>query len=170
MIRPEIKIGEDKIEIVNESKLLGVLISDTMNWSAQCERVAGKLRSVTYLFTMLRERVTESILKQVYFAYAQSQILYSIIIWGASPHIEKVFVAQKRVVRAMAGRRYWRSNCALDSCRPLFHKYEIMTVYSLYLYESMKYLKKYPYKFRKLFVMYLRRKDQKLEKVLQISV
>jgi hypothetical protein len=71
--------------------------------------------------------VTEDVLKLVYFAYAQSQILYSVIIWGASPHMKNVFVAQKRVVRAMAGVRYWRSNCALESCRPLFQRYGIMT-------------------------------------------
>ena len=63
--------------------------------------------------------------------------------------MDRVFVAQKRVVRAMAGKRYWRSNCALDSCRPLFHKFGIMTVYSLYILECMKYLKKHPEKFTK---------------------
>jgi hypothetical protein len=65
--------------------------------------------------------------------------------------LEKVFVAQKRVVRAMAGVQYWRSNCALDSCLPLFRKYEILTVYSVYILECMKYLKKHPEKFRKQF-------------------
>jgi len=34
--------------------------------------------------------------------------------------MNEVFVAQERVIRAMAGKRYWRSNSALDSCRPLF--------------------------------------------------
>jgi Reverse transcriptase (RNA-dependent DNA polymerase) len=149
LVPPAVLINDREVEVVNNSKLLGIIISDTMSWSEQCERVANKLRSVTYMFTMLRERVTESMLKQVYFAYAQSQILYSIIIWGGAPQMERVFVAQKRVVRAMAGKRYWRSNCALDSCRPLFYKYGIMTVYSLYIYECMKYLKKYPDKFTK---------------------
>jgi hypothetical protein len=93
--------------------------------------------------------VSESALKLVYYAYAQSQILYSIIIWGASPHMSKVFIAQKRVVRSMAGLRYWRSNSELDSCRPLFKKYEILTVYSLYILECMKHLIKHPDKFRK---------------------
>ena len=149
LVPPEVHINEREVEVVHDSKLLGVIISDTMNWSEQCDKVANKLRSITYMFTMLRERVTESILKQVYFAYAQSQVLYSIIIWGGAPQMNRVFVAQKRVVRAMAGRRYWRSNCALDSCRPLFHKFGIMTVYSLYILESMKYLKRHPEKFTK---------------------
>jgi hypothetical protein len=50
---------------VNSCKLLGVLISDTINWSPQCEKVANKLRSFTYLFTILRDTVSESALKLV---------------------------------------------------------------------------------------------------------
>jgi hypothetical protein len=149
IVPPQLQIKGVDVEVVNCSKLLGVMICDTMNWEIQCERVANKLRSVTYLFTILRETVTECSLKQVYYSYAQSRILYSIVIWGGSTHLAKVFVAQKRVVRAMAGVRYWRSNCALDSCLPLFKKYEILTVYSLYILECMKYLKKYPEHFKK---------------------
>jgi Reverse transcriptase (RNA-dependent DNA polymerase)/Endonuclease-reverse transcriptase len=149
VVLPDLTINGTNVEAVHDYKLLGVIITDTMNWLPQCEKVANKLRSVTYLFTILRETVSESSLKLVYYAYAQSQIMYSIIIWGASPHMSKVFVAQKRVVRAMAGLRYWRSNTALDSCRPLFKKYEIPTVYSLYILECMKYLVKQPEKFRK---------------------
>ena len=100
-------------------------------------------------FTILRDTVSEDSLKLIYYAYAQSQILYSIVIWGASPHMQKVFVAQKRVVRAMAGLRYWRSNCALESCKPLFKKYGILTVYSLYILECMKFFVNNPDKFRK---------------------
>jgi hypothetical protein len=149
IVPPEIKINDNIVDVASGSRLLGVEIGDTMNWSAQCVKVANKLRSVTYLFTMLREKVSESVLKQVYFVYAQSHIMYSIIIWGASSHVESVFIAQKRVVRAMAGLLYWRSNCALESCRPLFKRYGIMTVYSLFILECMKYLKKYPAKFKK---------------------
>jgi hypothetical protein len=150
IIRPEISIYGTEVETVKSSKLLGVIINNTMNWSEQCSKVANKLRSVTYLFTMLQEKVTENVLKQVYYAYAQSHILYSIIIWGGSKHMNEVFIGQKRVIRAMAGKRYWRSNSALDSCRPLFKRFGIMTVYSLYILECLKYLKKYPEKFTKL--------------------
>ena len=64
---PELKIDDVSVEIVTNSKLLGIIIiiiilyciciasshvispitiSDTMNWSLQCNRVASKLRSV----------------------------------------------------------------------------------------------------------------------------
>jgi hypothetical protein len=51
--------------------------------------------------------------------------------------MESVFVAQKRVLQAMAGIQYQRQNTALESCKPLFRKYEVLTVYSLYILECM---------------------------------
>jgi hypothetical protein len=77
------------------------------------------------MFTILCEIVQIASLKAVYYAYAQSQVMYSIVIWGGSTHMEKVFVAQKRILCAMAGIRYWRSNKALDPCRPLFKEFDI---------------------------------------------
>jgi hypothetical protein len=36
-----------------------------------------------------------SLLRQVYFAYVQSHILYSIVIWGGSPHLGACFCGTK---------------------------------------------------------------------------
>jgi hypothetical protein len=65
--------------------------------------------------------------------------------------MQQIFTAQKRCIRAMAGKRYWRGPGpnALDSCKPLFQEYKILTVYSLYILESAKFVKKYPEKFTK---------------------
>jgi hypothetical protein len=52
IIPPELKINDYNVEVSSGSRLLGVKISETMNWSAQCEKVANKLR----MFTMLREK------------------------------------------------------------------------------------------------------------------
>jgi hypothetical protein len=49
----------------------------------------------------------------------------------------------------MAGLRYTRSNCALESCRSLSKRYGIMTVYSLYIFKCMKFLKKCPANLKK---------------------
>jgi hypothetical protein len=47
------------------------------------------------------------------------------------------------------GKRYWRAPEALESCKPLFKEFKILTVYSLYILESAKFVKKYPEKFTK---------------------
>jgi hypothetical protein len=147
IVEPNIFVKGSQVDVCTSGKLLGLVVNNNMSWSEHCDKVANKLRSLTFLFTILREKITEQMLKVVYYAYINSHILYSLVIWGGSSHTKKVFLAQKRVIRSMSGLRYWRSNAALDSCKPLFKKYNILTVYSLYILECMKFVKKFPDKF-----------------------
>ena len=149
VVNPHITVNEEEVSVSQVGKILGVTITDTFNWKAHCEEVASKLRSTAYRFSMLRATLTLPSIKLVYFAHVQSHILYTIIIWGGSPHLEQIFIAQKRCVRAMAGKRYWRGPAALDSCKPLFREFKILTVYCLYILESAKFVRKYPEKFSK---------------------
>jgi hypothetical protein len=66
---------------------------------------------------------------------------------GGSPHTKEVFVAQKRVIRAMAGIRFWKGLEPVESCRPLFKDLKILPVFSLYVLVCAKFVKKYPGKF-----------------------
>jgi hypothetical protein len=131
------------------AKLLGVKITDTLNWKTHCDEIVSKLKSEAYRFSMLRANLSIDSLKKVYNAHVQSHILYTIVIWGGSPHLQLVFVAQKRCLRAMVGKRYWRGPDALDTCKPIFQEHKILTVFSLYILESAKFVKKYPHKFSK---------------------
>jgi hypothetical protein len=87
--------------VTHIGKLLGVQITDTFNWKAHCDVVVSKLRSTAYRFSMLRATLTLPSLKKVYFADVQSQILYTIVIWGGSPHMQPIFTAQKRCVSSV---------------------------------------------------------------------
>jgi hypothetical protein len=148
IVEPEVFLQGEQVEKAEDGKLLGVMLNDKMSWKKQCEDVQGRLRSTTYMFVKLRQRLPYNILRSLYFCYTQSHILYAIAIWGASPHLKKVFVAQKRVVRALEGVRYWKGKSPVVSCRPLFKKHGIPPVYSLYVLECVKFVKKYPEKFR----------------------
>jgi Reverse transcriptase (RNA-dependent DNA polymerase) len=144
-----IQVNEQDISLTNVGKLLGVKITDTFNWKTHCDDVASKLKSTAYRLSMLRANLNFPAIRTVYFADVQSHILYTIVIWGGSPHMQQIFTAQKRCIRAMAGKRYWRAPEALESCKPLFKEFKILTVYSLYILESAKFVKKYPEKFTK---------------------
>jgi hypothetical protein len=69
------------------------------------------------------------------------------VIWGGSPHLKEVAIAQKRVLRAMAGLRYWKWKTAVESSRPLFGKFDILPVFSLYVLECAKFARKNSEKF-----------------------
>jgi hypothetical protein len=63
---------------------------------------------------------------------------YGIVVWGhsAKANTTKIFVLQKRAVRYTAGLKH------LDSCRNSFRNLNILTVYSLYIQETIMYVKK----------------------------
>jgi hypothetical protein len=105
------------------------------------------LVSCAVFASFLRCKITESLLRQVYFAYVQSHTLYRIVIWGGSPHLERVSVAQKRVVRAMVGERFYWDPENPNFCKPLFKKLNILPVFSIYIVECAKFVKNYPEKF-----------------------
>jgi hypothetical protein len=56
VVPPELVIGGAGVEVVNNCRLLGVTISDTMNFLPQCEKVANKLRSITYICLLYTTR------------------------------------------------------------------------------------------------------------------
>jgi Reverse transcriptase (RNA-dependent DNA polymerase) len=145
----KIEIDNHEVSMSSVGKLLGVKITDTLSWKTHCDEIVSKLKSEAYRFSMLRANLSLDSLKKVYHAHVQSHILYTIVIWGGSPHLQQVFVAQKRCLRAMVGKRYWRGPEALDTCKGIFQEHKILTVYSLYILESAKFVKKNPHKFSK---------------------
>jgi hypothetical protein len=56
----ELVIYGASMEVVNNCRLLGVTTCDTLDWLPKCEKVANKLRSVTHMFTILRDTYTVS--------------------------------------------------------------------------------------------------------------
>jgi hypothetical protein len=56
--------------------------------TTQCEKVVKKLRSVTYIFRIWRDTVTED--SCILCLRTKSNFVFSSDIWGASPHKHKV--------------------------------------------------------------------------------
>jgi hypothetical protein len=74
----------------------------------------GKLNTAVFMISSLMKRLDQKSLLMVYYAYAYSYMQYSINIWRCSTAVMKaVFVAQKRLIRALAGERFWPADSPL---------------------------------------------------------
>lgn len=60
-----------------------------------------------------------------------------------------MFVAQKALVRALAGEDYLPGPTPPCSAKPLFKKYNLLPVFCIYLMESCKFVRKFPHYFVK---------------------
>ena len=87
---------------------------------------------VIYNIRKIRQVADETTAKIVFHALLQSNVQYGILIWGNSAHADKAFKMQKKAVRAIA------SVSQRTPCRPLYKRYEILTLPSLFILECIK--------------------------------
>ena len=120
----------------NVVKLLGVKLDTAVNWRNQINSMCGKLASAVFQIKKIKEMVNVSSAILVYHAVFQAAASYSIILWGHTSHAQRVFVLQKKAVRILANAD------RLDHCKPLFKSLGILTVFSLYIYKCLIYVRK----------------------------
>lgn len=131
----QIKVNNVDVALTNSTKFLGVTIDQHMSWADHVQVLCGKLSKVCYSIKELKKVVDESTLLTAYYGNFYSLMSYGILFWCGS-HSQEVFIIQKRVIRIIAGYG------VLESCRGLFRRYNILTVYGVYLYESLCFVYK----------------------------
>lgn len=115
-------------------KFLGLHVDKNLNWRCHCECLVSKLNSLAYLFKNLRSILTIAQLKSLYYAQVESRLRYGVCLWGNTTLFPKVFIAQKRVIRSIAG----VSN--RQTCKVLFERYGLLTLPSLFVLEVSSYI------------------------------
>lgn len=135
---PLIWLDGKSITRTNSTKLLGLYMSETLDWSIHINHVASKIQSGCFILRKLKQLVHPHILKMVYFAHVHSFISYGLLFWGASPHAIRIFTLQKRAIRIMAGvsRRH--------TCRELFKELGIPTLACSLIQAAAIFVRSYP--------------------------
>jgi len=97
----KLSIGGDRIFPSNHIKYLGVLIDPNLNWQAQIDSVAVKLRRANGILCKLRHLVPRDTLISVYFALFYSHLTYCAQIWGqpVSLYVRRISGLQNSVVQ-----------------------------------------------------------------------
>lgn len=121
---------------VKSASLLGIEIDSDMSWKPHIQKLSNKLSSFTYALYNLKKVTDFKTALSAYYAYAHSRLSYGIILWGNCTDICDVFVLQKKCIRILT------NIDQMESCRPLFKEHKIMTLTSIYIYESCKFVRK----------------------------
>jgi hypothetical protein len=74
-------------------------------------------------------------IRSIYYAYFQSRLQYGIIFWGSAKDSIMVFRIQKKVMRLIVGVN------KRTSCRSIFIQFKILTVPSLYILVTLRFIK-----------------------------
>lgn len=130
----DVRIAGSPVGRQNTVTFLGVDFDDTLSFRTHCNRLIKSLNSKCYMLRNLKSIFDTSQLLTCYFGLVHSALRYGLVVWGSSTSLHDVFLAQKRIVRCIAG------VSSVDSCRPLFRRYSVLPLPSLYIMELLMYI------------------------------
>lgn len=127
-IHIEAKHEDVTIKESDNVKFLGIALDRHCNWKCQIDIICNKLNRFVYVLYKLNKISGLQVALTAYHGYVSSILSYGILIWGNCTDINKAFIAQKKCIRAICGRKQ------TDSCRPLFKKFNILTLTGMYIF------------------------------------
>ena len=155
----EIKIQNTCIKKVTETKFLGVIIDENLNWNAHIKQLAKKLSSCTGILSRIKDNVPSHLHKDLYHTLFESHLAYGVTVWGgvSENKLLPLFRAQKKCLRIMFGdkeaylnkfktcvraRPYESQKLGVEfytkeHSKPLFNEHCIMTIHNLYYYHCV---------------------------------
>jgi hypothetical protein len=129
-------IFDDNIlSFVNNTKFLGLNIDENLSWKPHISILTKKLNTACFQIYVLRNIIDTKTKIMVYYAMFFSHLQYGIELWGFTSHANKIFKIQKRFLRTLS------FSPKRASCKPLFKKYEILTMPSLFIFKILVNLK-----------------------------
>lgn len=137
-INIQIKCENVPIEVVDSTTFLGINVDRSCTWKVQINSVCKKLERFVYALKRLRQTVSKDAAICAYHGHVSSILSYGLIIWGNSVEINRVFLIQKKCIRAITGAYF------LDSCRPLFRELGVLPLASMYIKEICLFSYKHP--------------------------
>ena len=125
-----------RLEQVPTIKFLGIIISETLVWNEHIKSVTRKLSKITGSLYKIRRCIPKAMLRNVYYALVNSQLMYGISIWGSGGSISNLrclFSAQKKCIRSLFRVKRISIMCP-GHTKSSFTTYKILTVHYLYFY------------------------------------
>jgi len=131
-------LNDIALDCLNENKFLGLYIDNKLKFNLHISNLCAKVSSNTYAIKIVARELDRTTIRNTYFALIESHLRYGICFWGTCSRqlFQSVFVLQKRAIRCMFGVK------TRDSCKPLFLREQILTLYSLFILETVCLLHK----------------------------
>ncbi|XP_054259632.1 uncharacterized protein LOC128984348 [Macrosteles quadrilineatus] len=126
-------VGLPNIHKHNSTSHLGVVIDEGLTWREHVDSLCQRLNSAIFAIRRIVAIGTPEAVTVAYHALFESSMTYGIVLWGGSSvsNLERVLILQKEALRTMNGLQI------RDSCRRVFSESKILTVVSMFVYETV---------------------------------
>lgn len=131
-----LKINNVEIERKREARFLGVIIDDQLTWGKHISCLKLKMARYVGIMYKLKKKLPLKARVQVFHSFVQSHLNYCSNIWGfaAKSHIESLFSAQKKGIRAIIpgfALSHYKDGNLPTGTKVYFRNLEILTVHGI---------------------------------------
>lgn len=122
-----------EIKCSDSTRFLGIHIDNHLSWKMHIDVTISKIQSQKWALRNLVKITSEQVALLFYHAHIMSHLRYGVVLWGRSLHADSLFVEQKKIIRILF-------NLPFNfSCKDIFKKYNLLTLPSIYILESLKF-------------------------------
>ena len=136
-------LGGLEIKKVKSCRYLGLIIDDELKWSEHIDTIYSCLLKYVGIFYKLRNKVPAGVMKNVYYAFVHSHILYGIELYANtfSTYIDRLIKLNNKILRILLNQsRFCSVNELYTSFNtlsiPVLHKRQILMLVHNTLYHS----------------------------------
>ena len=131
-----INIEGTTLDIVHETKFLGIIVDNCLNWKAHTSYLHKKLSKSIGILSRARKFLNLPTLKQLYFSFLFPYLSYGNIIWGSAAEItlDPIFKIQKRAIRIITNTR------RRDSTKLIFQELNLLRLPDIYIFSALIFM------------------------------
>ena len=136
-----LKVKDSLITEVSESKFLGVIVDNNLNWNSHIRYIADKISKSSSIMRYLRYSFPTNILKTLYMSLVLPYLSYCNIVWGSAfkTSLNPLVILQKKCIRTITKSDY------LAHSKPLFLKSKLLTINQLFDFNCTQFIFKILY-------------------------
>ncbi len=94
-----IQMGSENFQNVESEKILGITINQNLSWAEHLKKTTATMNSKVALLRKIKSFLPLSTRKLCCISIILPHMDYCSIIWGNSPHVHSLLLAQKRAAR-----------------------------------------------------------------------
>ena len=119
-----LNIDGNKIDSVEQTKFLGVIIDKHLNWKNHIALVSGKVARGIGILIKARKYLPKDAILSLYYSFIYPYLTYCNLVWGTAcvSHLERLKILQKKAMRIIAGVK------PREHTDPLFKEFKLLKI------------------------------------------
>jgi hypothetical protein len=139
---PKVHINGETLDIVEETKFLGVILDSELSWTKHISYTSKKLAKSIAILSKTRPFFNKRTLLQLYYSFMYPYLIYGNLLWGNAPAktLWPIYKLQKIAIRLVTNTK--RGNSTQNHCKKL----RILRLPEIYIYSTSIFMYKYHHK------------------------